>query len=853
MQAVSLRTEYLKNPIGLDMDKPRLFWNAENGVRQSAYRIAALTDGKTVWDSGKVVSDCMHAEYPLPLASRQRVEWTVTLWDEQDRPGEASEKAVFEMGLLTPADFRGKWITGNYRVNKNRRYPVDCFRKRFAAADAARARLYICACGVYEAVINGERVGRFVLAPGHTDYTKRVQLQVYDVTPLLRPGENELTVWLADGWYRGSCGAWGRRNQYGRETKLWAQLEVTAGNGTVTAVETDGDWDWSNDGAIRFADNKDGEIVDARMTPSYSGKAKVTSHAITPTASNMVPITEHETFKPALIRTPKGAAVLDFGQNIAGYVTFRLNAAAGQSIRLRFGELLDRDGEFTQKNIQLTGKKKTTPLQQVEYICRDGENSYTTRFAVFGFQYVQIETDVPFSPADFTAIAVYSDLEETAEFDCSDELINRLVACTRWSAKNNHADVPTDCPTRERHGWTGDAQIFCNTASYLFAYAPFARKYAADMIDGQRRDGRFRQITPKGGIDFYMNAMDGSAGWSDAGILIPYRIWKRYGDRRIIESCYPQMYAFARFLCRRMGKWYPMAKSTGIDRKLKPYLLNAGQSYGEWAEPDEVHHMTWKDCAVPHPEVATAYASYTFSLMAEIAEELGKTEDCRFFRQKAEETKKAYDALADTERYTLDTDRQARLVRALYFDLLEDKHREYAEKRLIEALDRFGWRVGTGFLSTPLILFVLEKINPDAAYRLLENTEMPGWLFMPKSGATTIWEAWEGTESPNGGIASLDHYSKGAVCEWIFSRMCGIQVAGENRFVISPCVGGTLTHASLSYRSVYGKVSCRWEKQEESVVYTLEIPANTTAHFCVPGIDRQLTAGVYRFVHTAGK
>ena len=847
MQAVHLRTEYLNNPIGIDCRRPRFFWNCDGGRQQSAYRILVQADGQPVWDSGKVLSDSMNAVYPLPLSSRQRLEWRVRLWDETDTEGPFSEPAFFEMGLLAPDDFHAQWITGKYRVHPQKRYPVDCFRKRFSVSDAARARLYITACGLYEARINGTRVGDFILAPGHTDYQKRVQLQTYDITPLLHSGENEITVQLADGWYRGSCGAWGRRNQYGRETKLWAQLEILHPDGTMQRIITDDTWSWSNDGPIRFADNKDGEIVDARLVPSYAYPAKRTSHSVRPSASNSVPVTEHETFHPTLCRTPSGAAVLDFGQNIAGYVSFRLPARAGQTVRLRFGELIGSDGEFTQQNIQLTMRGKTTPRQEVLYTCRDGWNEYKTRFAIFGFQYMQIETDIPFSPDDFTAIAVYSSMEETADFHCSNEWINRLVSCTRWSAKNNHADVPTDCPTRERHGWTGDAQIFCRTASYLFSYAPMARKYTADMADGQRRDGRFRQISPKGGIDFYMNAMDGSAGWSDAGIFIPYRIWKQYGDRRILEENYPAMRAFAQFLCRRMGRWYPTAKSTGLARPYRNYLLNAGQSYGEWAEPEDVHPMTWKDCAVPHPEVATAYASYTFRLMREIAKELGKPDDARLFGQKADETRAAYNALADTGAFSLDTDRQARLVRALYFDLLDAEHKQYAQKRLLEALEHYGWRVGTGFLSTPLILFVLESIDPEAAYRLLENEAMPGWLFMPKMGATTIWEAWEGTETKQGGIASLDHYSKGAVCEWIFARMGGIRIAGENLFEIAPCIGGHVSRASLTYQSQYGLVSCAWERRGDAVEYILSVPVNTRAHFLASGLDQMLPAGVHHF------
>ena len=227
MKAINLKTEYLINPIGIDIRHPRLFWNCEGGTKQIAYRIVAKTDEQIVWDSGKVSSDSMHADYPNDLASRQRVEWNATLWDETDSKGESSETAFFETGLLSASDFRAKWISGNYRVNPKKRYPVDCFKKEFSAHNVAKARLYITACGLYEALVNGKRVDDFVLAPGHTDYTKRIQLQTYDVTELLENGENVITVELADGWYRGSCGAWGLRNQYGTQTKLYAQLEIT--------------------------------------------------------------------------------------------------------------------------------------------------------------------------------------------------------------------------------------------------------------------------------------------------------------------------------------------------------------------------------------------------------------------------------------------------------------------------------------------------------------------------------------------------------------------------------------------------------------------------------------------------
>ena len=849
MRAINLKTEYLKNPIGIDITAPRLHWNCEGGVRQSAYQIICTDDaGRTLWDTGKTEGGTMRVRYAgNALKSRDHVTWRVRLWDEADQEGDWSE-AFFEIGLLKSSDWQAKWVTGSYAVNKKKRYPVDCFRKHVEVKKEIRkARLYITACGIYEAKLDGRKIGNFCLAPGHTDYRKRVQYQTYDVTEILGQGAHELTVQLADGWYRGSTGAWGLTNQYGTETKFFAQLEIEYTDGTKSIIVTDETWSWSNDGSIRFADNKDGEIVEAFREPSYMGIAKVTSHNVTPTASGNVPVTEHERFTPELITTPAGKKVLDFGQNLAGYVEFKLNAKAGQKLFLRFGEMLDENGEFTQKNIQCVRKKKTSPLQQVDYTCRQGTNCYKTTFAVFGFRYMQVEGTAEFLPENFTAIAVYSDMEETGSFESSGKLLNQLVEATKWSTKSNSLDIPTDCPTRERHGWTGDAQIFFETAGYLFDYAAFSKKYLNDMYDWQKKDGCLPQIAPYGGVDFYMNSMNGSVGWSDAGILIPYRFSRLYGDKTILSEYYGRMKKYADFMARRCGKRSIMAKPLRLKGAARRYGVNAGQSYGEWAEPADVYPNNWKDMAAPHPEVSTAYTAYVLHTMAKIAEELGYEEDAKRYHHISRGCRRAYQEMCDNPDYTLDTDRQARLVRPLAFGLLDRERTKFARKRLIKALENYGWRLGTGFLSTPLILGVLEKYDLDAAYRLLENEEMPGWLFMPKMGATTIWESWEGTEA-QGGIASLNHYSKGAVCEWLFKSMCGIRVAGENHFIIAPKPGGSFTFAKAGYQSIYGRVESGWRKENEKYVFEVTVPSNTTADVILPdGSRHRVKAGIHKF------
>ncbi len=866
MKAINIKTEYLKNPLGIDIENPRVMWNCEGGITQTAYQI--VTED---WDSGKVESNAMRAVIPVKFEKGKRVTYKIKLWDENGNEGELSEENFFEYGIK---NWSAKWITGNYEVDKKgyekekkleksfflsginylatsnkpepERFPVDCFKKEFVAKKEIKsARLYATACGIYSAYINGKKVS-MPLAPGITDYRKRVQYQTYDVTDLIKE-KNIINIDLADGWYRGSCGAWGLKNQYGCETKILAQLEIQYIDGSTDTVITDSSWLWSNDGSVRFADNKDGEIVDANKKPTYSSRAKETSYAVAPSASNNVPIAEKETFKGEMTTAPSGKKLINFKQNMAGYVSFKINAKKGQKITLRFGEMLDESGELTLKNIQCSNKKITTPLQTIKYTCKDGVNEYKPNFAIFGFTYMEIDTDIEVSADNFTAIAVYSDMEETGFFTSSNELLNKFINATKWSTKSNSVDLPTDCPTRERHGWTGDAQIFFNTAAYLFDYATFSKKYIRDVFDWQQKDGKLPQIVPYGGVDFFMSWMNGSVGWSDVGVLLPYRFWKIYNDDCLIKRYYAGMVKYAKFMISRCGKWTPLKHNIRLSGKNRKYFVNFGQSYGEWAEPKDVFPNDWKNTVLPNPEESTAYTSYIMSLMCEIAKYMGDRKHLLLFEEYKKGCAEAYRELITKNGYSIDTDRQAKLVRPLYMHLLDEKSAKFAKKRLVKALDNYGWRLGTGFLSTPFILDVLADINIEYAYKLLENEKMPGWLFMAKMGATTIWESWEGTQA-QGGIASLNHYSKGAVCEWLFRAMCGINVSGENHFVIKPLPGGHFTFANAQYNSVFGTVKSGWEIKDGKAAYTIEIPANCTAEIILQNGEKQtVTAGKHIF------
>lgn len=886
MKAIHLQTEYLTEALGLGTAVPRFYWNCEGGITQTAYKIMAKREGVTIWDSGKILSSRMtHIAYEgVLLHSRDRVEWSVMLWDENDQSGEIAE-SWFELGLLEPSDWTARWIAGDYKPSKKERYPVDCFCHTFSVEKpVAKARLYASARGVYDVAVNGKRIEDFIFAPGMTDYRKRIQYQTYDVTSLMQK-ENKVELRLADGWYRGSCAAYGVTNVYGVQTSVMAQLEITLTDGTVQTYVTDDSWKWSNDGPIRFADLKDGEIYDAHKKPGYGGKAKVVSESgnrntakaaagagnggndrnadgswsgAKLTASNNVPVREKERFTPVLLQGKNGVKVLDFGQNIAGYLEFTVKGQSGREMRLTCGEVLDKAGRVDLSGIQesrpakgwsqmslvkklltnkVSGELDPTPRQEIRFICSGGEDHYKTSFAVFGFRYAQVEGDVEICPENFRAIAVYSDMEETGNFVCSDERINRLVENTKWSMKGNFLDIPTDCPTRERLGWTGDAQIFFDTGAYLMDTAAFFGKWLKDMEDAQYKDGLLPAVLPHQGVEMMYKSTGSSVGWADAVYLIPYRYYKRYGDRSILERTWPMVEKYAEYLMAHLGM------KSKKEAKTNPHnacTYEKGVHLGEWLEPEEFRDKVY-GAQAKHPEECTAYLYYAMETIGEIADILDKGNMRERCRETAKGAKAAYDTLF-VKTGTLDTDRQAKLVRPLALGLLDGETKEKAQERLVQAVEHYNYRVGTGFLSTPFLLPVLTEAGEvEIAYKMLENTEKPGWLAEILDGATTIWENWEGDLSQN-------HYSPGAVCQWLFDTVAGIRVAGENRLTIAPMPGGCLKYVQAEYLSPYGRVVSRWEETDRGMVYTVEIPANVTAEINLSdGKCEIVGTGVYTY------
>ncbi len=635
-------------------------------------------------------------------------------------------------------------------------------------------------------------------------------------------------------------------NAFGTETKLLAQLELTYEDSATETIGTDSDFLWGNSGPIRENDLKNGEVFDADCDCVFLQNAKITNYQTNLVCSNNVPVREMERFQATLIRTPIGETVLDFKQNISGYISFRTPDIKGHTVTLRFGEMLDENGNFTQSNFQISNKPEERVKQQITFTCSGNVQVYKPSFSVFGFRYVLVENwPGEINPADFTAIAVYSVMEETGEFICGNDLVNQLVKNTRWSMKGNFMDVPTDCPQRERNAWTGDAQVFFETGNMLMNTAPFIYKWLHDVADGQRKDGAIRNIAPHAGEKWILKSLDGSVGWADSIVLIPFRYFQIFGDSRILSEFYPAMQKYMEFMIKR-------AKKTGITSFLKKnpyrkYTYASGWHWGEWAEPQEDRFEGYMALGFPRPEEATAYMAYTMSCMSQIAEILEKSEDAVRYAGYAQGAKKAYNYL-----FVLDNDiesiRPAKLVRPLALGLLDEPAKANVAKRLALLTEKRNFRIGTGFLSTPFVLKTLaENGYPEYALKMLLQEQNPGWLYPVRQGATTIWENWEGLDQNKRG--SLNHYSKGSVCYWLFNSVAGIEVSGKDTtFIIRPLVFKELGNACAEYDSIFGKVKSEWVVTQEGISFSFAIPANTTALICLPdGKSYKVGSGAYRF------
>ena len=739
-----------------------------------------------------------------------------------------------------PARWQAKWIDPEPLHDKAARQPASVLRRFFSLEQTENALLYITCHGLYEARLNGARVGEFVLAPGAGDYRKRLCVQCYDVSDLLRRGENELTVTLGDGWYRGNNGIDGDRNLFGDDLALLCQLEL----GGSPVLISDEQWQASQSGPVRQNDLELGEVYDARLEQIYHWH-EVTVRpfgyaALAPTES--VPIVEQERFRGSIFTAPNGETVIDFGQNLAGYVELRVTGAAGQTITLWHGETLDENGNFTQQNFEPGQRNKNGGIpQRIDYICKDGLNVYKPSFAIFGFRYVKVQTTLDLSGAEFTAIAVYSRMAQTGWFECGNEAVNQLFSNSLWSMRSNFCDIPTDCPTRERAGWTGDAGVFAPTAVYLMDCHPVLRKWLGECRLAQGEDGLVQNIAPingrGGGIS---NLLQGAAGWGDACILVPWALYEAYGDKAILEECYDMMKRWLSFVERR-------AQKSRLQNRKNPYhryLVDQGFHFGEWCQPDvdnmEAMRKTMLSGA---PEVATAYYYRSAELLARIAGILDRPDDRQRFAEIAAQAKLAY-RFSCTKDGVIQSQRQCEYVRPIAFGLLEGDEAQAAADTLNELVVQNGYHLNTGFLSTPDLCRVLaEHGHTDTAYSLLLQTDCPSWLYAVERGATTIWETWDGVR-PDGTVHdSLNHYSYGAISGWLFDGVCGIRLS-EGTLTIQPHPDRRLGHAAARWDSPVGTIRSVWAYKDDTLVFDFAVPVPATV-ILPDGKTYQIEKGAY--------
>ena len=539
-------------------------------------------------------------------------------------------------------------------------------------------------------------------------------------------------------------------------------------------------------------------------------------------ASDNVPVLEQERLEGKLIITPNGETVIDFGQNLAGYTELTVKAKAGQKLVLWHGETLDENGNFTQSNFDPGERNKNGGIpQKLEYICKDGTNTYKPHFCIFGFRYAKVETDVDLTDASFTAIAVYSQMDQTGEFRCGNADVNRLFLNSLWSMRSNFCDIPTDCPTRERAGWNGDAGAFTPTGVFLMDCYQVLRKWLAECRLAQKEDGLMANIAPVNNSgSMISNMLQGSSGWGDACILVPWALYEAYHDPTILEENYEMMARWMSFVEKRAQK----TRIQNLGNPYKKYLVDEGFHFGEWLEPDVSSMDTMKKTMMMGaPEVATAYYFRSASLMAQIASLLGKEEDAKKYSVIAKNAKKAY-RYTCTKDGKITSDRQCEYVRPIAFGLLDGEEVQRAADDLDRLVRNNHDHLNTGFLSTPYLCQVLAENNhADTAYRLLLQEECPSWLYAVKKGATTIWETWDGIR-PDGTVHdSFNHYSYGAISGWLFGGVCGILLkAGKLR--IRPCPGRELGFAEGKWNSPEGMIRSAWSYEDEKLVLDFSVP-----------------------------
>jgi alpha-L-rhamnosidase len=741
--------------------------------------------------------------------------------------------------------------------------PAYEFRVVFSISeDVARAILTATAHGIYEAFINGDRVGDRELTPGLTSYHSTLYAQRYPVASMLRSGANELRLVVSDGWFRGRCGASRIPDHFGTQTAVIALLDIELGGGSRMSVATDETWEVGV-GSIVAADLMDGQRVDLRRASITEwSSVQLADTALTRNeerlAVSLAPPVRRVADYPAVSvsRLPTGRQIVDFGTTVNGWVRLRNLGASGVQTELVHGEWLLDDGDLDTVHAAYTRWPEggLMTLGQHDTVISRGhdDDTFEPRHTTHGFRYVAIDgRDDDISPGDITAIMVRSDLRETARFRSNDERLNRLHQITVQSWLVNSCDVPTDCPQRERWGYTGDFQIFAHTAAFLEDIDLFGRKWLQSLSDDQHESGLITNVAPMCGVDpIIPHSLDGAAGWGDSATVVPWELYLAYGDIEILRSNIDMMRKWVAYVTDR-AKYHRHPSREAQHPTPQPheeFIWDTGWQWGEWLEPD----TTW-DPTLDQAIVATAYFKRSAEILGSSLTALGDVEGARAYFDLAERVAEAWRLeFIDQATGRLTNDRQAHYVRALAFNLVAPADRQGMLDRLVALIDEADGHLTTGFLSTGMLLPTLAQNDRiDVAYRLLRQDTAPSWMTMLDRGATTVWEAWEGVDSEGRAHASLAHYSKGAVIDFIHEYAVGLRQApgsaGWERFIVAPRPDSGLEWAGLSYDSRRGRIEVEWIATPSGLDITLTVPPGATADVSTPAGGRWLLqAGTHR-------
>ncbi len=870
-----LRVEHLEEPFGIDVARPRLSWWLPVGAReQRAYRVRTKD-----WDSGRVASDqqrLVELAGP-PLVSRQRVECAVKVWTDHGE-SEWSSPVSWEMGLLHPADWAARWIEPpEGAIAPAGKRPAWLLRHEFHMEQIPKkARLYATAHGLYEVYLNERRVGDVELTPGYTSYAKILHVQAYDVLDLLRAGVNTIDVVLSDGWYRGQVGAFRQFNQYGDRVAFLAQLEVILDDDARQVVATGGDW-LASTGAVQAADLMQGVAIDYRSTAGDSLRpVRVVDHDLTRLcASPSPPVRRIREVTPAKVHAlDSNHQIIDLGRNIAGWLRLKDLGPDGTRLRLTYGEALDNNGDVTTDNIDSSANAAELSLPeaakmpdgigplQVDEITSSGseQDVFEPRMSTKGFRYVRVEGHPKvLSREDVRGVVVHSDLRRTGWFECSNERVSRLHEAALETLKANMLDIPTDCPQRERSGWTSEWQNFVRSAAFLYDVAGFTTKWLRDLAADQKPDGTVFHMAPENNLGKSEAVLPaGSAGYSDAAVIVPWRIYRAYGDERLLAEQWSSMAAWVD-RCEHLARTnrHPgRAKARATPAPHEQFLRDTGVHFGEWlAPPSPIDQFNpGLEKGRDDGDFATAYFHYSAKLLGRTARVLGRAGAAERYETLAENVRSAWWTEYGKPDGSLRRPTQANYARALALGVAPDALREKLAERLVSLIRAAGTHVGTGTFGTALLLPVLADAgHADVAYDLLLQDTPPSWMTMLDRGATTIWEMWDGVDEHGKAHFSLNHFSLGSVISFMHTHIAGIRLARETpayrRFRVAPVLGGGLTWARARLESPYGPIESEWRiAGDERFELQVTVPPGTAADIRLPdGRVEAVDPGRWRF------